>query len=247
MYRFIARERHLIWGTETWMIPDIERAEDYPLLIKFIAPHRDLSIQVHPDDSYARSQGAPSGKTELWYVTDAAPGAYLYSGLRESLSPEQYAARVADGSIAEALAKYYPKQGDCFFIPPGRIHSLGAGTQVCEIQQNADITYRIFDYNRLDAEGNPRPLHTRQASECIDYTVLPDYQSHYTGEQLVACSYFTANILEVTSPRRIPVRTEARPHAIIILTGEHAGSVLGLEPGDALILTERCKAIEVYC
>lgn len=192
----------MLWGSENWILPPEEIAADFPLLIKFIDPHKDLSIQVHPDEAYAKKHGLPHGKTEMWVVTDATPDAYLYCGLDQALTPEQYADRVADGTIAEVLRRYTPRKGDCFYLPAGRIHALGAGAQVCEIQQNINITFRIFDYNRRDSLGNLRELHIPQAAECIDYTVLDDYQTHYQAEPnhptpLVQCPFFATSLLDL--------------------------------------------------
>ena len=202
VYTFHSELHPMLWGTENWILPPGEIASGFPLLIKFIDPHLDLSIQVHPTDAYAKTHGLPHGKTEMWVVTDATPTAFLYSGFDSPLTKEQYAAKVADGTIAEALRRYTPKRGDCFYLPPGRIHSLGAGAQVCEIQQNCNITFRIFDYNRRDAQGNLRELHTEKAAECMDFTVLEDYQTHYESKpnepaQLVQCPYFTTHLLDV--------------------------------------------------
>jgi len=202
VYTFHSELHPMLWGTENWLLPPEEIAAGFPLLIKFIDPHLDLSIQVHPTDAYAKTHGLPHGKTEMWVVTDATPTAFLYSGFDSPLTKEQYAAKVADGTIAEALRRYIPKRGDCFYLPAGRIHSLGAGAQVCEIQQNCNITYRIFDYNRRDAQGNLRELHIQQAAECIDFAVQEDYQTHYEAKpnvpaQLVECPYFTTNMIDV--------------------------------------------------
>ena len=208
----------MLWGSENWLLPPEKIAAGFPLLIKFIDPHLDLSIQVHPDDAYAKTHGLPHGKTEMWVVTDATPEAFLYCGLDRPITEDQYAAKVADGTIAEALRRYSPKRGDCFYLPAGRIHALGAGAQVCEIQQNCNVTYRIFDYNRRDAQGNLRELHVQQAAECIDYTVLEDYQTHYEPKlnapvQLVQCPYFSTNLLDVQGAVR---RVSASSRCVLV-------------------------------
>ena len=123
---------------------------EFPLLIKFIDAQRDLSIQVHPDDETAHRQGKSRGKTEMWYVLPSEPEAQLFSGLKQQITPEQYAQMVADDTITEALSQYHVQEGDVFFIPAGRIHAIGAGCFVAEIQQTSDVTYRIYDYNRRD-------------------------------------------------------------------------------------------------
>ena len=160
--------------------------DEFPLLIKFIDAQQDLSIQVHPNDETARRQGLKRGKTEMWYVLDGKPQARLYNGLKQQLTPETYQQKVADGTIAEALACYEAREGDVFFIPGGRIHTIGAGCMIAEIQQTNDVTYRIFDFNRRDKNGNLRQLHTREAAEAIDFTVQSDYRTPYTARRASA-------------------------------------------------------------
>ncbi|MDL2277594.1 class I mannose-6-phosphate isomerase [Parabacteroides sp. OttesenSCG-928-G07] len=174
----------------------------FPLLIKFIDAKEDLSIQVHPDDELAKKRHQAWGKTEMWYVIDADPGAKLYVGFSQPVTPEEYARRVADNTLTEVLKSYTVKAGDVFFIPAGTVHAVGSGCFLVEIQQNSDITYRIYDYDRRDANGNKRELHTEWAMEAIDFTCLPDYQTAYvmrTNEpvRLVKSAYFTTNLLDI--------------------------------------------------
>ena len=176
---------------------------EFPLLIKFIDAKQDLSIQVHPTDEIAHRQGKPRGKTEMWYVMDSAPEAKLYNGLKKQITPEQYKQMVADDTICDALAQYSVKEGDCFFIPAGRIHVIGAGCYLAEIQQTSDVTYRIYDFKRKDKDGNYRQLHTQEASESINYTVLKDYRTQYTPQKnesqlLVECPYFNTAVYDLT-------------------------------------------------
>ena len=182
--------------------------DEFPLLIKFIDARQDLSIQVHPTDEIAHRQGRERGKTEMWYVMDSEPDAKLYNGLKLQITPEQYKQMVADDTICDALAQYSVKEGDCFFIPAGRIHAIGAGCFLVEIQQTSDVTYRIYDFKRKDKDGNYRQLHTQEASESINYTVLDDYRTHYqpqTNESqlLVECSYFTTAVYDLTEAMTI--------------------------------------------
>lgn len=144
---------------------------EFPLLVKFIDAKKDLSIQVHPNDQLARERHGCFGKTEMWYVMKAEPGACLYSGFCQPVSRYEYEHRVADGSICEVLAKHPVKAGDVFFIPAGRIHAICGGILLAEVQQSSDVTYRIFDYNRPGLDGKPRQLHTEQALDAIDYNV----------------------------------------------------------------------------
>jgi Phosphomannose isomerase len=173
----------------------------FPLLIKFIDAKQALSIQVHPNDKLAKKRHNSFGKTEMWYVIKADKGAFLYSGFKTEITPEQYVKSLGDDSFPNYLAKHEVKAGDVFFLPAGRVHAIGAGCFIAEIQQTSNITYRIYDYNRRDSNGNPRELHTELAKDAIDYKVYPDYRVDYTPgknevEQLVSCPYFTTNLID---------------------------------------------------
>ena len=186
--------------------------EEFPLLIKFIDANADLSVQVHPDDALAAKRHSCRGKTEMWYVLGAEPGASLLSGLSKPIDRERYGQMVADGSIMDCLTRYYVKPGDVFFLPAGRIHAIGAGCLIAEIQQTSDITYRIYDYGRLGLDGKPRQLHTGEAIDAIDYSVLPDYRTAYMPakdrETVVAdCRYFRTSVLDLTAPFEKDIRS----------------------------------------
>jgi mannose-6-phosphate isomerase len=177
----------------------------FPLLIKFIDARDDLSIQVHPNDQLAWSRHRSAGKTEMWYVVKATPGASLYSGFSRQIDAAEYVRRVENDSIMDVLQRYEVKAGDVFFLPAGRVHAIGAGCFIAEIQQTSNITYRIYDYNRKDAHGNKRELHTQQAREAIDYTLQPDYRTAYRPFKndvvpLVHCPYFTTNLIDLDTP-----------------------------------------------
>ena len=183
---------------------------EFPLLIKFIDARQDLSIQVHPDDALAWERHQSKGKTEMWYVVDADKGARLRSGFAKQVTPDEYEQSIADNTITDLLQEYDINKGDLFFLPAGRIHSIGAGAFIAEIQQTSNITYRIYDFNRLDANGNPRELHTEQSKDDIDYTVLPDYRTRYDVRNderipLVACDYFTTSLLKLTKQYEMPL------------------------------------------
>ena len=178
--------------------------DEFPLLIKFIDARQDLSIQVHPTDEIAKKQGRERGKTEMWYLMDSAPEAKLYSGLKKKITPKEYKKMVEDDTICDALAQYAVKEGDVFFLPAGRIHAIGAGCFLAEIQQTSDVTWRIYDFKRKDKNGNYRELHTQQASEAIDYAVYDNYRTEYTPvqnqrQEVVKCQYFTTSIFDLTS------------------------------------------------
>ncbi|MDR3260904.1 MAG: class I mannose-6-phosphate isomerase [Tannerella sp.] len=177
----------------------------FPLLIKFIDARDNLSIQVHPNDALAWERHRSFGKTEMWYVVKADPDAALYSGFSQQTDAAEYLRRVEDNSIMETLRRYEVKAGDVFFLPAGRVHAIGAGCFIAEIQQTSNITYRIYDYNRKDDRGNSRELHTQQAKDAIDYTLHSDYRTAYTPRRneavsLAQCNYFTTNLLDINQP-----------------------------------------------
>ncbi len=177
--------------------------EKFPLLIKFIDAKQDLSIQVHPDDALAKKRHNSFGKTEMWYVVDADKGAKLRSGFSKEISPKEYKERVFNDTITDVLQEYEIKPGDVYFLPAGRIHSIGAGCFIAEIQQTSDVTYRIYDFNRKDVNGNTRELHTELAQDAIDYEVLADYRTEYDAlkdepVELVASPYFTTSLYDLT-------------------------------------------------
>ncbi len=174
---------------------------EFPLLFKFIDANDDLSIQVHPNDELARQRHNAYGKTEMWYVVDAEKGALINSGFSKAVTSQQYAELVEEGKLTEVLHYDEVEAGDVFFIPAGRVHAIGKGVLLAEIQQTSDVTYRIYDYNRKDAQGNTRELHTDLAVDAIDYSYKEDYKTRYSVEQnvsseIVSCEYFTTNVLE---------------------------------------------------
>lgn len=177
--------------------------EKFPLLVKFIDARDNLSIQVHPNDEIAKIRHQSLGKTEMWYVIDAEPNAFLYSGFTRSISKSEYEARVKDSTLVEVLQKHFVKAGDVFFLPAGRVHAIGKGIFVAEIQQNSDITYRIFDYNRTDANGNMRQLHTELAKDVLELEAATDLRITYAKSldrpiNLVDCNYFVVNLLTMS-------------------------------------------------
>lgn len=178
----------------------------FPLLIKFIVADTDLSVQVHPSDAIAQKYGHPWGKTEMWYAQPSQRHAKLYCGLNRHLTPNEYKQMVENKTILSALAEYEVHDEDCFFIPAGRIHAIGHGCRVCEIQQTSDTTYRIYDYDRLDKDGKPRELHTEKAAESINFEdVMTNGRTpiiHLETKDvspLISCPYFTTNILHSNS------------------------------------------------
>lgn len=175
---------------------------EFPLLVKFIDARQDLSIQVHPSDEVARRQGKPHGKTEMWYIMPSDPGAKLFSGLKKEITPEQYKEMVENDTICDALAQYEVHEDEAFFLPSGRIHSIGAGCFLAEIQQTSDVTYRIYDFKRKDKDGNYRQLHTHEAAESINYAIDKNYKTEYVpcknqGIPLISCPYFSTAVYDL--------------------------------------------------
>lgn len=196
----------------------------FPLLIKFIDAHDKLSVQVHPDDTLAMKRHGTHGKSELWYIISAAPGAKIYVGLKEKLSPEDFSKRVKDGSFIDALAESDSQEGDVFFLPAGRVHAIGAGNLLVEIQQSSDITYRIYDYDRRDKNGNLRQLHIDEALDAIDYTIKDNYKNPPLPDQakeseLIKFEHFTTRLYRIEETREIPTDPESFT-VIICIKGE---------------------------
>lgn len=227
---------------------------EFPLLIKFIDARQDLSIQVHPTDEVAHRQGKSRGKTEMWYALDSDTGAQLYNGLKQQITPEQYKAMVENDTITNALARYEVHEGDVFFIPAGRIHAIGAGCFVAEIQQTSDVTYRIYDFKRKDKNGNYRELHTKEAAESIDYTVLPNYRAEYEptqneGVQLISCPYFTTAVYDLTEPMTLDYSELDSFVILIAVKGEGClicnGEEMPFQMGDTVLFPATTNEVRV--
>lgn len=174
---------------------------EFPLLIKYIDACDNLSIQVHPDDATAKERHNAYGKTEMWYVVDADPGAQLIVGFNKETDKSEYLTRLHNNSLNSILNVEPVKKGDCFFIPAGTVHAICKGCFIAEIQETSDITYRIYDYDRRDKNGNSRELHTELATDVIDFSKQEEHAIHYPihenhTEELVSCHYFTTNYLK---------------------------------------------------
>ncbi len=229
--------------------------DEFPLLIKFIDACQDLSIQVHPSDEIAHRQGKHRGKTEMWYIMKSEPDAHLRAGLRSSITPEQYKQMVADDTICDAIADYSVHEGDCFFLPAGRIHSIGAGCFLAEIQQTSDVTYRIYDFKRKDKNGNYRELHTDLAAECIDYNVQRDYRTEYVptknrGVSLVNCNYFHTAVYDLDAPMLLDYSELDSFVILILLEGEgqavdNEGNTTDLHAGSTVLVPASTKTLQI--
>lgn len=227
------------------------QADRFPLLLKYLDCHRDLSVQVHPEDAYAQNMEPPDlGKTEAWYIVAAEPGSKLYAGLRPGVDRTVLAAAMAAGRTDEVLHEIEPAPGDCVFIPAGTVHALGAGLLVAEIQQASDTTFRLFDWNRLGADGQPRPLHIDQALEVTDYRRGPVGRQTPVAagggwQQLVKCDKFT--LLRAGGMGRFDVlETPNRPQFSILTVPQGAaelqwrGGRLSLATGRSLLVPASC-------
>ena len=247
----IARDKEALLGKKNF-----ERfGMEFPLLIKFIDARQDLSIQVHPDDELAWERHQSKGKTEMWYVVDADPGSRLRSGFAKQVTPEEYEQSIADNTITDLLQEYDIHKGDVFFLPAGRIHSIGAGAFIAEIQQTSNITYRIYDFNRCDNTGKPRELHTELSKDAIDYTVLPDYRTYYDAQpdqatQLVSCPYFTTDIYRLTKEYYMPL-AELDSFVILICTvgkgtiTDNNGNTMSIHQGESILVPATTTGLKI--
>ena len=208
---------------------------EFPVLIKLIDAARDLSIQVHPDDTYARAHEGQNGKTEMWYVLSAAPDAFLYCGFARDISRDELARRIADNTLPEVLRRVNVRAGDTVFIPAGTIHAICRGIVVAEVQQSSNVTYRVCDYGRLGADGRPRALHIAQALDVTRRTAgvsVPDFGGH-----LARCGYFTVDLL--AAPQTTVCSGESFL-SLLLLDGEGevccGGETAAAKKGDSLFL-----------
>ncbi len=196
----------------------------FPLLIKFIDANQDLSIQVHPDDELARRRHNSLGKTEMWYILKTKPGAKILTGLTREITPSEFSRRVARGTLTEVVGSYRSQPGDVFYLPAGRIHAIGAGNFLIEIQESSDITYRVDDYGRVDANGKPRELHTELAKDAIDYRFYDDCKSRpepldSSTSELVKCAYFDVKLVNAAGTMEI-INSDDSFMAVSCLSGK---------------------------
>lgn len=210
----------------------------FPLMLKLIDPATDLSVQVHPNDAYAGEQVAGElGKTEAWYVLDAEPGGQIYRGLKEGVTREQFRSALDDGSVTNLLQAVPVKAGDVAFLPSGMVHALGGGVRIAEIQQNSDTTYRVFDWNRVGLDGNPRELHVDHALAVTDFgaggeslcvpTPLP--QEGCVREQFAFCEKFAFEKLSGFGASPVRLDTAGRSFHILTVTAGSATITAGGE------------------
>jgi mannose-6-phosphate isomerase len=226
----------------------------FPLLLKFLDAARTLSVQVHPDDARAARLAPPDlGKTEAWVVLEAEPGSLVYAGLKPGVGREGLAAAIREGRCEDCLHVVRAAPGDCFFLAAGTVHALGAGLLVAEIQQSSDVTYRLYDWNRLGSDGHPRPLHVEQGLEAVDFSrgQIEPQQACSTErpevERLVECDQFTLDRWHFDLP--LTAGGDDRCHILAILAGgvriegDPAGTVLSR--GGAVLLPAGCGRVSI--
>ena len=258
----------LVWGTENWVLSGVKGSEstvsegplagktlnevygaEFPLLVKFIDARQDLSIQVHPDDALAAKRHGCRGKTEMWYMTGAAPGAHLISGLKEEITPDDYVRLVAEDAIVSVLADHKVAPGDVFFLPAGRIHAICGGCRLAEIQETSDITYRIYDYGRPGLDGKPRQLHTELAKDAIDYKVYPSYKTSYAIEPggsavLVRDPHFTTSLFDLRRPCMVSPDVFGRFLAVMCVEGSGYVDGTPVSEGEAVLVLDEKGPVE---
>jgi mannose-6-phosphate isomerase len=238
---------------------------NFPLLIKFIDANQDLSIQVHPNDELARKRHDSFGKTEMWYVVDAEKDATLISGFNRSTNKEEYLTYFNQGKLTDLLNKETVAPDDVFYLPAGRVHTIGKGLVIAEIQQTSDITYRIYDFDRVDKHGNKRELHVQEAVDAIDFNFYENYKTDYDKAaaqvNLVKSQYFITNRLLVEDQYQANYKDLDSFKILMVITGEGSldsfSGTVDYKSGDTflipanhkeltIIATQSSKILEVY-
>jgi mannose-6-phosphate isomerase len=202
--QFAGKSLHELWQNHRQEIFGIDSTENsrFPILIKILDSSDDLSIQVHPPAHLAKQlNGEP--KTEMWFIANAAPGSKLYIGLKQGVTRENFEQAIAEGTVADVVHSITPDHGDSIFIESGRIHAIGAGFLIHEIQQNSDTTYRVFDWNRRDPNGNPRDLHIEESLACIDFNDTEPEIDTPVGKTLASCPYFITTLHHLSTGETI--------------------------------------------
>lgn len=224
----------------------------FPLLVKFIDSRQDLSVQVHPNDELAMERHGCAGKTEMWYVIKSDVGAKIYSGLRKSITPDDYERLVSadneengENPMASVIATHEAHDGDLYFLPAGRLHAIGTGNFLAEIQETSDITYRVYDFGRKDAHGKPRELHIQEARDAIDYQVWPEYRSSYDStkpiSQLINCPHFIVHRVVVQVASQVDFKTDSFV-VVMCLWGEANINGVHIHQGET-ILVPACENV----
>ena len=239
----------------------------FPLLVKFIDSRQDLSVQVHPDDKLAMERHGCAGKTEMWYVIKSDVGSKIYAGLKKSITPDEYEHMASPvpskrsgekdandsplplegdwGRLQDVIATHEAHEGDLYFLPAGRLHAIGAGNFLAEIQETSDITYRVYDFGRKDAHGNPRELHIDMAKDAIDYQVWPEYRTSYDStkpiSQLINCPHFVVHRVVVQVAQQVDFHCDSFV-IVMCLWGEANINGISIRQGET-ILVPACENV----
>ncbi|MBR1516918.1 MAG: class I mannose-6-phosphate isomerase [Bacteroidales bacterium] len=229
---------------------------EFPLLVKIIDAADRLSIQVHPDDTLARQRGMENGKNEMWYVMEADSGATIVDGFEHPLTVDEYQAHLAQGTLEDVLHIEHPSPGDVFFIPGGRVHAIGRGLLLAEIQQSSDCTYRIYDYNRPDTDGRLRPLHTAEALDAICFDATRDGRSHYTYQPnatapVVKTPFFTTSLIAFGKPMRKDFSQLESFVVYLCVEGIMAvrtlDTIVPIHAGECVLVPAVADIVELFC
>ena len=217
---FSGKSLHHLWKNHREEIfgKDLPDSDRFPLLIKILDCADDLSIQVHPPAGIAEELGGEP-KTEMWYIADCKPGAKLYVGLKKGATKQTFEKAIEEGTVADQVHAIIPEKGQSIFIESGRLHAIGAGFLIHEIQQNSDTTYRVFDWNRTDPEGKPRDLHVTQSLACIDFEDIEPEMDIPDGKTLATCPYFTTTLHHLEAGETIANPTPDRFSLITVVEG----------------------------
>jgi mannose-6-phosphate isomerase len=225
------QDRQSIFGN----VPDAPR---FPLLLKLLDAREKLSLQVHPPEKVAAKLGGEA-KTEFWYVAAADPGAELFVGLREAMTRGQFEEALNSATVAQCLNKIRVKTGDAMFLPAGRLHAVGKGNLLVEIQQNSDTTYRVFDWNRVDDQGGPRQLHVDQALQSIDFNDIRPQLVQAAGELLLHHDLFEIQKWNLDS--RCEIAPSGQFAIVCCLTGKLRCADVHLGPGEFFLIPAQLK------
>lgn len=237
-----------------WLGSRHEGKSELPVLIKFIDAAKDLSVQVHPDDEYALKNENQLGKTEMWYVLEAEPDAALIYGFTHEVTREQLQKSVQEGKLMQYLQKVPVRKNDVFFVKPGTVHAIGSGVLVAEIQENSNVTYRVYDYDRVDKNGQKRPLHLEKSLEVMNLQKadsprqqmrLMRYQPGAASEILCRCQYFQVDRVLVTREYHLNVESSSF-QVLLVLDGEMQIGELETRKGDCVFLPAGCGKVDVY-
>lgn len=250
--KFSGLTLHELWENHREEIfgENLPESDRFPLLIKILDSADDLSIQVHPPATIATELGGEP-KTEMWFIADAKPGAKLYVGLRKGACRQSFEKSIADGTVAEQVHAITPQKGDSIFIESGRLHAIGAGFLIHEIQQNSDTTYRVFDWNRTDAQGHPRQLHVEESLACIDFGDIEPKMDEPRGKTLATCPFFQTTLHHLAPGERISNPLPDRFSILTIVEGclensHHAGRTILLPRGtEGLTATTPLKVLQI--